>query len=293
VFLIRFQLRKLFGFRKLLRNHSGLRKLLRNRPVIRKLLRNRSGIRNLLRNRPGIPDIFRNKGGCFSDFFRPEKCLRNDKNASTSCETVSLRRRHHCLSVKDRLQSNIWFLAARTLIQNLRNLPYQHLSRFVVQECQSKIKACILICLLKYQSLRSMESAIFWAKLPIIVRKHIRINHLSDGDSKLKFRFHSANDLSLVFTGLQFPHSFTSPVGRKFSGEEVFLSGIFRLAYPNRLDDDCWRRRFGFDYQTTSQACALFFGFMVSNWAYFLFDMSTGSHTFQDSIKQFVTSALN
>jgi hypothetical protein len=96
---------------------------------------------------------------------------------------------------------------------------------------------------------------------------------LSGSDAKLKFRFHSANDLNFLFIGLHFPQKFIVPrVGRKFSGEEVFLSGIYRLAFPNRFDDDGWKIRFGFDHQTASQAVSLFYRFMVRNWAYLLFD---------------------
>jgi hypothetical protein len=117
-----------------------------------------------------------------------------------------------------------------------------------------------------------VDRAVFWATLPKIERKFIQIHQLSDSDAKLKFRFHSANDLNLLFIGLHFPQKFTAPrVGRKFSGEEVFLSGIY-LAFPNRFDDDGWKIRFGFDHQTASQAVSLFYRFMVRNWAYLLFD---------------------
>jgi hypothetical protein len=44
------------------------------------------------------------------------------------------------------------------------------------------------------------------------------------------------------------------------------------FAFPNRFDDDSWKIRFGFDHQTASQACLLFYGFMVENWSYLLYD---------------------
>jgi hypothetical protein len=46
----------------------------------------------------------------FGIFSAREKCLRNDKNPRPLAKTVSLKNKHHCLSVKDRLQSNIGFL---------------------------------------------------------------------------------------------------------------------------------------------------------------------------------------
>jgi hypothetical protein len=140
---------------------------------------------------------------------------------------VTLRRRHHCLCIRDRSECRNYYETARYLSQIYRMLPNQHMSRSFVHRCRSNLKRCIIFCLVTYQSLHSMESAIFWAKLPIVVRKYLQINHLSDSDSKTKFRFHSANDLRSLFLGLHFPPRFTSPrVGRIFSGEEVFLSGI-------------------------------------------------------------------
>ena len=105
-----------------------------------------------------------------------------------------------------------------------------------------------------------------------INRLYPSISDFSDELIHDLFRFDSGLQLRTIFKAFRFPKSFEHPNGYRFSGEEILMAGLFRLHAPNVQGDIGWRSVFGYDQPTTSMACAIFFDFMVQNWAYLLQD---------------------
>ncbi len=86
-----------------------------------------------------------------------------------------------------------------------------------------------------YIQIRTMEKELLWAKLQRPQRTNLRINSLNLEDVRLHFRLENHDQLHTLCNGFQFPFNMKSKCGYIFSGEEVFLAGLFRLHYPNTL----------------------------------------------------------
>ena len=52
------------------------------------------------------------------------------------------------------------------------------------------------------------------------------------------FRFHSVDHLRRLYNGLQFPPTFEGQSRGKFTGEEIFLCGIYRLSHTETLSSE-------------------------------------------------------
>lgn len=104
-----------------------------------------------------------------------------------------------------------------------------------------------------------------------IARRRRTIDSFTDEDIRLYFRFQNRNQMRRVKEAFRFPPVMISNCGVKFTGEEVLLCGIYRLAYPNRLGYDGWINIFGMVQSTASKACLLFYNFMWENWSYLMF----------------------
>lgn len=76
----------------------------------------------------------------------------------------------------------------------------------------------------------------------------------------------------MIFNSFNFPQIFIHAKGEKFSGEIVFLAGLFRLHYPNTFYDYTWSNFFGLSPQNACKCFQLFFTFVKRYWAYLIFD---------------------
>ena len=84
-------------------------------------------------------------------------------------------------------------------------------------------------------------------------------------------RVDSREDLRLLFTGFQFPAKVVSKNRTTFTGEEVFLFGIYRLVHPGKYAQRDIREHFGFNNPSLCSQCFhLFLKHMTYNRGYLL-----------------------
>jgi len=99
-----------------------------------------------------------------------------------------------------------------------------------------------------------------------------KLDQLSnDFDYRTTFRF-SKDELILQCRLLKFPEEIFTAKGCRFTGEEVFLAGYYRLASINRFGDLGWQQFFGFSQPRASMAWVLFEEHMIKNWSYLILD---------------------
>ena len=83
--------------------------------------------------------------------------------------------------------------------------------------------------------------------LPSIERQYANISDFSEELIPQLFRFDNKKQLRDLKRAFRFTSRFEMSSGHVFSGEEVLLSGLFRLHAPNVQGDAGWRSIFGFD----------------------------------------------
>jgi len=96
------------------------------------------------------------------------------------------------------------------------------------------------------------------------------IDSFRDEQCFLYFRFETKDKLHRAFTGFQFPEWFKDSCRHKYSGEEVFLVGLYRLRTASTLAAACWESTFGLTFTQVSSIFLLFLKFLVENWGYLL-----------------------
>jgi hypothetical protein len=93
-----------------------------------------------------------------------------------------------------------------------------------------------------------------------------------DYDCRNTFRF-TKPELKQIFQGLRFPSEFRCrKTSYRFSGEEVFLVGLYRLVNVNRCGDLGWQTFFGYHQARASIAIGIFFNYMMEHWSYLILD---------------------
>jgi hypothetical protein len=108
------------------------------------------------------------------------------------------------------------------------------------------------------------------APLHKIEPKHRRIDSFRDEQCHMYFRFETREKLRRVFRAFQFPEWMKDSCGHKYSGEEVFLVGLYRMRNASTYAAACWEDTFGLTYVQASSMFNLFIGFMVESWGYLL-----------------------
>jgi hypothetical protein len=86
------------------------------------------------------------------------------------------------------------------------------------------------------------------------------------------FRFKTKQQLHRLRLGFRIPDILRTDKREKFTGDEVLLVGLRRLAFPNRTFETFWETDFGLTYHQVSKCFDLFLIFMMRNWAYLLLD---------------------
>jgi hypothetical protein len=101
----------------------------------------------------------------------------------------------------------------------------------------------------------------------------VTLNALPDDyDCRNNFRF-TKPELIEIFQGLKFPSEFhCRRTSYKFSGEQVFLAGLYRLVNVNRCGDLGWQTFFGYHQARASIAIGIFFNYMMEHWSYLILD---------------------
>jgi len=85
------------------------------------------------------------------------------------------------------------------------------------------------------------------------------------------FRVDTKVELWDLFVHFQFPDKMKSKWGHCFTGEEVFLFGMYRLCYHLKLQNQIVTDIFGFNSAPLASECFhCFLHFMVNNWGYLL-----------------------
>ena len=199
----------------------------------------------------------------------------NQRIRRLSAKKINIRRREHSFTALDRIYCSL-FLRASCAFFILHNMclieaqKYSNKETFIL--LIAGFRTFTLYFFRKYILRRTIEVDIMWKKLNKIARKRITIEDLVDENIPTNFRFHNRDQLRRLFICFRFPNILTSENGAIFSGQEVFLSGLFRLHVPNRFCDESWQTIFGFDSQSATKCFNLFLVFMMNNWSYLLFD---------------------
>ena len=106
-----------------------------------------------------------------------------------------------------------------------------------------------------------------------IPRKFLRIDDLDDTDSRvmINFRFLNKAQLHEVYLAFQFPDRLRHKrSGNVFTGEEVFLVGMFRIHGPVNQNDDFYYLRMGLRQEQVSMCLNCFLDHIVGEWGYLI-----------------------
>jgi len=123
--------------------------------------------------------------------------------------------------------------------------------------------------LVDYDGLTCVEPQLT-APLAKIERKNRTIDSFRDDQCHMYFRFETRDKLHRVFRAFQFPRWFRDKQKHKYSGEEVFLVGLYRMRNASSFGAACWEYVFGMTYNQAGSAFQLFLHFMFNNWGYLL-----------------------
>ena len=107
----------------------------------------------------------------------------------------------------------------------------------------------------------------------LIVRKFLQIDNLVDEDSRvmINFRFINNAQLRQLYDAFQFPAKVTyKPSGNTFSGEEVFLAGLFRIHGPVTQLDNFYYSTMGLTQEQVSMCISCFLDHVVGEWGYLI-----------------------
>lgn len=192
-----------------------------------------------------------------------------------SSNKLGVRRRHFAFTALDRIKAKLFGSISHQLVLlyvKLRFAAHQHPNSILLSKIKRRILILLISSLFEFDQLVTIEQAKLWQKLPKIQRKHVKIDDFSDNFILTNFRFKNKDQLHSLIHYFRFPERIKSSIGEQFTADEVLLSGLYRLHYPNRFVDVGWINIFGFDEQKASACCLLFYFFMINNWSYLLFD---------------------
>lgn len=173
---------------------------------------------------------------------------------------VSWRRRHHASTALTRILARRLKNIILTLCKGMEICKTRH---------RSRLKKIIAMLLVDYDGLTCVEPQLT-APLAKIERKNRTIDSFRDDQCHMYFRFETRDKLHRVFRAFQFPRWFRDKQKHKYSGEEVFLVGLYRMRNASSFGAACWEYVFGMTYNQAGSAFQLFLHFMFNNWGYLL-----------------------
>ena len=142
---------------------------------------------------------------------------------------LDVNRGHHGLTGLDRIE--LYYLERSLLILGVacKIAKRKNLLKYV-----SKSWKLIVRLLQIRRSICLFDSEVLWQNAPKYPRRYVTILSLAESDVLKFYRYKTKNQLHWLYRGFQFHSNFRIDKREKFTGEEVFLVGIRRLAYPNR-----------------------------------------------------------
>lgn len=179
---------------------------------------------------------------------------------------LSIHRRHLGLRAID--QVHIKYLTVRCgyILQILR------LCKSLVVSNKRFLWTLFFYYFVKLKSICMVDEDQLWFTLPVVPKVDTTIESFTDSEIRQYFRFNSQSQLKRIYIGFRFPPKFHSSQGHVFRGQKVFLVGIYRLRYPNLLNDYTWITLFGLRPQQVSMCFKLFTEFILHHWGYLIFD---------------------
>jgi len=182
-----------------------------------------------------------------------------------SIKSLSVRRRSLGITARGKLE-------AKRLRKILSHLKQAIAELQAIRRPATRLIKLYREIMVKYVDIAFVPLAELTAKLRTIERKYLKINDLIEEDIHINFRFRTKQQLHRLRAGFQFPAVMKSGKVTAFSGEEVMLLGLYRLARPTRLVDVGFEHLFGFNYVEVSVAFRLFLDHLCDNWAHLLKD---------------------
>ena len=186
------------------------------------------------------------------------------------------RRRQYRFTALDSIQSIKYRKRAGILCRGIAAVGRDSYRFHTELNAMGRVVLSLKLLLLKVLHLNYMlttvDSENMWGKLNKIERKWVTIDSLVEEDIHSTFRVQSKSELHRLFNGFRFPNILRTDDRHKFTGQEVFLCGLYRLHFPNNCSMQGWKTIFGFYPQRVSDCFKLFLAFMLHNWAYLLLD---------------------
>lgn len=180
---------------------------------------------------------------------------------------LDVKRRHNALTGLDRMQlfyMDINIVRMVGLFNHFKSAGLKVYIRRLIPLIQQLFQSRNQICLI--------DSHVMWAKRRKPVRKWRTIDSFSEDNILPYFRFKTKQQLHRLRVGFRIPDILRTDKREKFTGDEVLLVGLRRLAFPNRTFETFWETDFGLTHHQVSKCFGLFLIFMMRNWAYLLLD---------------------
>jgi hypothetical protein len=102
----------------------------------------------------------------------------------------------------------------------------------------------VIINLISKKSILAVPGGLI-TPLPKVLSKNVTIDSLVENDILQNFRFRNKAQLKDLLKGLDFDDFYRDFQNHVFTGEEILLSGLFRLHAKNNLGDESWKGLFG------------------------------------------------
>jgi hypothetical protein len=124
------------------------------------------------------------------------------------------------------------------------------------------------VLLQQYYDISHFDGTVLDLMEPIVDKK-ISIDVLDPCVCEGNFGF-KKEQLRRLFDVLQFPNEMKTANRTTFTGEQVFLAGLYRLTHWRQTND--WVTTFGWSQSRVAHASKLFLDFMMKNWVYLIND---------------------
>ena len=136
-------------------------------------------------------------------------------------------------------------------------------------ENKESITLLTLLCLLKFKSIKTIRAEDVTGA--IMDKSRMRtVDSFTDSDCSINFRF-LKEDLKHLIRLLKFPERVTFKYGHSFSGEEVFIRGLYEMVTADNQHRMC-RNVFGGQQPQQSMCFNFFTDFIHDNWKHLVQD---------------------
>ncbi len=186
---------------------------------------------------------------------------------------LSVRRRHHGLTARDRTNANNVLKVLRWLVEAKKWIAKIGLDDesdvMIPEDADEKMNIAILKLVVQYRKVAFISSAILRSPLPKIDRKYRTIDSFVEDEVPLYFRFRNKEQLKRLKKAFHIGEKVVAGSGgHVFTGDEFLLVSLYRLHRPTTILDACFRELFGLTPQQVSLCVVTFVNYVWEYWGY-------------------------